>query len=128
VLICKKISKNYGQGKPDHNSSRLRVKFNRAPVSREGDFQARELLCCAGLSPRNWRDRNLEDLYSQQDKQPDIKKMGDQSLFPKPMLIGQLDKIRDNFGKPVRILIHQAMACPIELDQPGDVYPLCQNK
>lgn len=47
--------------------------------------------------------------------------------FP-PMLIGQLNEILHNPGKPVRILIHQAMACPFELNQPGDVYPLSQNK
>ena len=44
------------------------------------------------------------------------------------MLIGQLDEIRDNSGKPVRILIHQAVACPFELNQPGGVYSLGENK
>jgi hypothetical protein len=39
------------------------------------------------------------------------------------MLIGQLDEVRDDSGKPLRILIHQAVACPFELNQPGDVYP-----
>jgi len=49
------------------------------------------------------------------------------ALLP-PMLIGQLDEVRDNSGKPVRILIHQAVACPFELNQPGVVYSLGENK
>jgi hypothetical protein len=44
------------------------------------------------------------------------------------MLIGQLYEVRDNFGKTVWILIHQAVTCPLELNQPGDVYPLGQDK
>ena len=48
--------------------------------------------------------------------------------MPYDNLIGQLDKARDNFGKPVGLLIHQAVACPFELNHPGDVYPLGQNK
>ena len=44
------------------------------------------------------------------------------------MLIGQIDEVLDNFGKPVWILVHQAVACPFELNQPGDVYPLGKNK
>jgi len=54
--------------------------------------------------------------------------MSDQSPFPPHILIGQLDKVRDNFGEPVRILIHQAVACSFELNQPGGVNPLGQNK
>jgi len=44
------------------------------------------------------------------------------------ILIGQLDEVRYNFGKSVRILIHQAVACSFELNQPGAVNSLGQNK
>ena len=50
-----------------------------------------------------------------------------QPSFPL-ILIGQLDKVLDDFGKPVRILIHQAVPCPVELNQPGAVDPLGHNK
>jgi len=39
-----------------------------------------------------------------------LKRMSDQSPFSPHILIGQLDKVLDNFGEPVRILIHQAVA------------------
>jgi hypothetical protein len=51
---------------------------------------------------------------------------------PKPfspgMLIGQIDEVLDNFGKSVWILVHQAVACPFDMNQPEYVYPLGKNK
>jgi len=40
-----------------------------------------------------------------------------------PTLIGQLYKVLNDFGQPIRILIHQAVARPFELNQPGGIYP-----
>lgn len=49
-------------------------------------------------------------------------------ILSSPILLGQLDKVCNNFCKPIRILIHQAVACPFELNQPGDVYIFGQNE